>query len=214
MFRNYRLSLSIITAILLSVALFTLWANHIISTSTNHLVTNDISKIGVWKTGLLLGTSKYLAGERKNDYFFYRIEAAVELYRKGAIRNIIISGDNSTKDYNEPLDMKRELVNNGIPDSVIYLDYAGFRTLDAVVRAKAIFGQDSLVVISQQFHNERAIFIALKNGITACGYNAKDVRLASGFMTKVREYFARDKVFIDDLFGVEPKFYGEKIIIR
>lgn len=214
MYRTKRLYLTIVVVIALTFAIVTFWANNTISKSTNHLVTNDISKVGVWNTGLLLGTSKFFVGGKKNDYFFLRIEAATELYKHGNIRNIIISGDNSTQDYNEPLDMKRELVQNGIPDSVIYLDYAGFRTLDAVLRAKVIFGQDSFVVISQQFHNERAVFIAQKYGITTCGYNAKDVQFAGGFLTKIREHFARDKVFLDEFFGIEPKFYGEKIVIR
>lgn len=101
----------------------------------------------------------------------------------------------------------------GIPAHKIYEDFAGFRTLDSVVRAKEIFGQKSFIIISQKFHNERAIFLAQKNGILAYGYNAKDVNQKAGFKTNVREKFARVKVFIDLLIGKEPKFSGEKIII-
>jgi SanA protein len=110
--------------------------------------------------------------------------------------------------------MKEELIKQGIPDSVVFLDYAGFRTFDSVIRAKEIFGQDSIIIISQQFHNERAIYIARKNNISAWGYNAKNVNSYKGFMTKIREYFARDKVFIDLLFGTKPKFLGQKITLR
>lgn len=164
--------------------------------------------------GLLLGTSSNLKNGAKNDFFFNRIDAAVELYKSGKIKNFIISGDNSKTDYNEPTDMKDELVKNGIPDSLIYLDYAGFRTLDAVVRARDIFGQNSFIVISQKFHNERAVYLARKFGIDVFGYNAKEVQAYKGFKTKLREFFARDKTFLDLFFGVKPKFLGEKIIIK
>jgi SanA protein len=167
-----------------------------------------------FKVGLLLGTSKNLKNGNKNDFFFNRIDATVQLFKSGKIKNVIISGDNSKKNYNEPLDMKVELVRNGIPDSVIYLDYAGFRTLDAVVRAKEIFGQSSYIVISQKFHNERAVYLARKYGIDAYGYNAKEVTAYKGFKTKLRELFARDKMFLDLMFGVKPKFMGERIILR
>ena len=110
--------------------------------------------------------------------------------------------------------MKAELVKNGIPDSLIYLDYAGFRTLDAVVRARDIFGQNSFIVISQKFHNERAVYLARKFGINAFGYNAKEVQAYKGFKTKLRKFFARDKMFLDLFFGVKPKFLGEKITIK
>ena len=164
--------------------------------------------------GLLLGTSKKVKSGRNNQYFFNRIDATVDLYKNGKIKNVIISGDHGRKDYNEPEDMKTELMKGGIPDSVIYLDYAGFRTLDAVIRAKEVFGQASFLVISQQFHNERAVFIARHLGISAFGYNAKEVGARYGFRTKVREFFARDKVFLDLIFGVKAKFLGEKIVIK
>ena len=80
--------------------------------------------------------------------------------------------------------MKAELVKNGIPDSLIYLDYAGFITLDAVMRARVIFGQNSFIVISQKFHNERAVYLARKFGIDAFGYNAKEVQAYKGFKTQ------------------------------
>jgi SanA protein len=102
----------------------------------------------------------------------------------------------------------------GIPDSVIYLDYAGFRTFDSMIRAKEIFGQNKFIVVSQKFHNERAIFIARKYNMEVYGYNAEDVNAASGFKTKVRELFARVKVFIDVYSGKKPKFLGEKITIK
>ena len=110
--------------------------------------------------------------------------------------------------------MKKELISAGVPDSVIFLDYAGFRTYDSMIRAKEVFGQTKFIVVSQQFHNERAIFIARQYGIEAYGYNAEDVSAYSGFKTKVRELFARVKVFIDVYTNKKPKFLGEKVIVK
>nr|WP_300354194.1 ElyC/SanA/YdcF family protein [Chryseobacterium sp.] len=121
---------------------------------------------------------------------------------------IIVSGDNSRKDYNEPEDMQLTLMQYGIPEDKIFLDFAGFRTLDSVVRAKEIFGQKKLIIISQKFHNERAVFLARKNGIEAYGYNAKDVNKYAGLKTNSREYLAKAKVYWDLIFGVERNMEG------
>lgn len=166
------------------------------------------------RVGLVLGTAKRLKSGYLNLYFKYRIEATVELYRKGKIEFILISGDNSSKGYDEPTDFKDALIAKGIPEEKIYLDYAGFRTLDSVVRAKKIFGQDNITIISQQFHNERAIFIAEHYGIKAIGFNARTVSARYGIKVKWREYLARTKVFIDLVFGVNPKFLGKTIDIK
>lgn len=194
--------------------LFVLYANYTIDYEAEDNVTSDIGNLPNEKVGLLLGTSKILANGKPNPYFVNRIKATAELYHAGRIQNIIASGDNSRKNYNEPEDMKNALIKLGVPADKIYEDFAGFRTLDSVIRAKEIFGQESFIVISQRFHNERAIYLAHKNGITAYGYNAKDVDKEAGFKTNVREKFARVKVFWDFFFGVEPKFGGEKILIK
>lgn len=166
------------------------------------------------KVGLLLGTSNKLTDGSKNLFYQYRIDAAVQLFNSGKISFILVSGDNSTPYYNEPITIKKDLVAKGIPEDRIFLDYAGFRTLDSVVRAAEIFGQESITVISQKFHNQRAIYIADIFGIKAVGFNAKDVKLEASVKVRVREYFARTKVFLDWLFGVEPKFSGEPIKIE
>ena len=191
----------------------TFWANHTIEYATDDYVTSSINKLPKEKVGLVLGTSKSLKNGNKNPYFFYRIEAAEELFKSGKIDYIIVSGDNSSQYYNEPEDMQTELIARGIPKTKIFLDFAGLRTLDSVVRAKEIFGQTSYLIISQRFHNERAVFLAQKKGIEAYGYNAKDVNKKAGFKTNLREYFARVKVFWDLFFGVDPKFSGSKVVI-
>jgi len=190
-----------------------IWSNFTIHNQTKDYVTSNISKLPDEKTGLLLGTSKTLSNGAPNAYFFNRIEAAAELYQSGKIKNIIVSGDNSKEDYNEPEEMKNELVKAGVPEDKIFEDFAGFRTLDSVLRAKEIFGQHSYIIISQRFHNERAVYLARKNNIEAWGYDAKDVNKYAGFKTNAREKLARAKVFWDFIFGVEPKFGGKKIVI-
>lgn len=195
------------------VILMACWASNIVGTRTEPFLSDDPGKLPEVKVGLLLGTSRNLRNGGPNQYFFYRIDAAVELYKSGKIRYILVSGDNSSADYNEPKDMRDELMLRGIPAAAIFLDYAGFRTLDSVWRAEQIFGQKRFIVISQRFHNERAVFLARRMSIEAYGYNAKDVDAYFGFKTKVREFFARTKVFVDLLFGTDPKFLGEKVII-
>ncbi|MGE0637557.1 MAG: vancomycin high temperature exclusion protein [Bacteroidia bacterium] len=175
---------------------------------------NIIDSIPHNRVGLMLGTSKTLKSGRINQYFAYRVKAATELFKAGKIDYIIISGDNGRKTYDEPTDMKQELINNGIDSTKIYLDYAGFRTFDSMIRVKEIFGQDKITVISQHFHNERAIYIASKLGIDAVGFDAQDVGNRYGKKTMFREKFARVKVFVDFIIGTEPKFLGDKIEIK
>lgn len=193
--------------------IFIAWANYSIKKGSNIYVSYNIDDVPETKTALLLGTSKNLNSGVPNAYFYNRIRAATDLYKSGKIQYIIVSGDNSTKDYNEPEDMLLTLMQEGIPQDKIFLDHAGFRTLDSVVRAKEIFGQTKLVIISQKFHNERAVFLAKQNGIEAFGYNAKDVNKYAGFKTNMREYLAKAKAYWDLIFGIEPKFGGEKILI-
>ncbi len=123
----------------------------------------------------------------------------------------MVSGDNSRRNYNEPEEMKKALIRQGIPEKAIYLDYAGFRTLDSVIRAQKIFGQNRFTVISQHFHNERAIYLAGKHHIDAIGFDARDVPVKSGFKTRMREVLARVKVFIDLAFKKQPRFLGEPV---
>lgn len=188
-------------------------ANYEIKRKSRPYISRNIEDLPHQKVGLLLGTSKTTKYGYKNWYFYHRIDATEKLYKSGKIQYIIVSGDNSRKDYNEPEDMKTELIARGIPAEKIYEDFAGFRTLDSIVRAKEIFGQQSFIVISQTFHNERAVYIARQKGIEAYGYNAKGVKAKSARKVRIREYFAKVKVFIDLWFEKEPKFLGEKVKI-
>ena len=175
---------------------------------------HSAAQIPVHKAALLLGTSPTLADGRTNLYFTHRIQAAAELYRAGKVRYIIVSGDNRKHGYNEPEAMKAALIAQGIPAERIIPDYAGIRTLDSVLRARSVFGQTDYIVVSQKFHNERAVYLARAHGIRAVGYNAPDVHLyAGGFKTRVREYGARMKMYLDLLTGKQPKHGGETIAL-
>ena len=166
------------------------------------------------RVGLVLGTSKYLIDGGENLFFKYRLQAAADLYVMGKIDHIIVSGDNRTASYNEPREMKRELVKMGVPTDKVHFDFAGFRTFDSVVRCKEVFGQTEFTIISQKFHNERAVFIARKKGIDAIAFNARGVSLQSSYRTRLREIFARVKVVFDlYVLNTQPKFLGEKIEI-
>ena len=206
---------SFYTILILAISslLFTFFANYRIEKLTEEFVTDKLEILPKTKVAVVLGTAPNLVGGYQNYYFTYRIEAATKLYKSGKVTHFILSGDHGRKNYNEPEAMKQALVQNGIPANVIYLDHAGFRTLDSMIRAKEIFGQNEFIVVSQEFHNERAVYIARQNGIKAFGYNAKDVNKHAGLKTNIREYFARTKVFIDSFFNVQPKFLGEKIEI-
>ncbi len=201
-----------IIALLLVVSTMIL-AYSSIQNATNNSVYDDVNFIPANRVGLLLGTSKLLSNGKPNQYFTNRIDATVRLINAGKIKFVVISGDNRRKDYNEPQDMKDALMNRGLPENRIFLDYAGFRTYDSVYRINAIFGQNSFTIISQEFHNRRALYIAQSLKLSAVGYNAKDVSKYFGFKTKVRETFSRVKMFIDLAFGKKPKFLGEKIKI-
>jgi len=189
-------------------------SNRIIAKSAVGKLYSNTDEIPCNKVGLLLGTSKFVGTDkRENPFYNFRIAAAVQLIRAGKIKYLIISGDNSRDDYNEPASMRSDLINAGVDSSIIYLDYAGFRTFDSLKRLKEIFDQDSVTIISQQFHNERAIYIASRMEISAIGFNAKDVSASTGFKTNIREKFARVKVFLDFWFGTKPRYLGEKVSI-
>ncbi len=193
--------------------LLTYCCNKAVANAAKGKLYADTNTIPFNKVGLLLGTSRLLTNGRNNPYYDNRIEAALQLLKAHKIKYLIISGDNGRKEYNEPESMRSDLIAAGADSSSIYLDYAGFRTFDSIKRLKEIFGQDTATIISQQFHNERAIYIAGREGITAIGYNAKDVDAASGFKVQLREKLARVKVFADYWFGTKPKYSGSKIDI-
>ncbi len=208
-----RISIRIIVVVLILAIAAIFICNKIISSYAEGKMYDDVNVIPRNKTGILLGTSKYLQNGYINYYYKYRIEAATALLKANKINYIIVSGDNGRHTYNEPDEMRKDLIANGIDSNKIYCDYAGFRTFDSMVRLKEIFSQDSVTIISQPFHNARALYIAKQNNIAAVAYNAKDVNADAGFKTNTREKFARIKLFVDNVINTKPKFLGEKVII-
>lgn len=175
-----------------------------------HSSVEDILENKVW---LVLWTSKYIADGRRNLFYLYRIQAVQDLYNNGKIEYILVSWDNSTEQYNETDSMRDDLIAAWIPEEKIYGDYAGFRTLDSVVRAREIFGQESYTIVTQNFHLERALFLAKSQGIEAVWYAAKDVPVSRAPRVWIRERLARVKMMLDIVLWVEPKFLGETIEI-
>ncbi|WP_395747107.1 vancomycin high temperature exclusion protein [Prosthecobacter sp.] len=161
---------------------------------------------------VVLGTSPRAADGRANLFFRPRMEAAAALFKAGRVKALIVSGDNGTQGYDEPTDMKSMLMQMGVPAEKILCDYAGFRTLDSVVRAKEVFGQQRVIFVSQRFHNARAIYLAQASGIEAFGLDAKDVPVALSVKTYIREKLACVKAVLDvNVLGTKPKFLGEKV---
>ncbi len=182
---------------------------------TKNQIFSDITLLPQNNVGLVLGTSKYFSDGTKNLFFKYRIAAAVQLFKEEKIKHIIVSGDNHVMEYNEAADMKKALLALAIPDSCITLDYAGFRTFDSVVRCKKIFGQNKFTIISQAFHNQRAVFISQHFDIDAVAYSAQEVPNELSENTRLREYLARFKAMIDIyILHTSPKFLGEPIQIN
>jgi len=172
---------------------------------------DDPADVPHTRAALVFGTSSRVQGQ-ENLYFRYRIDAAAEVWHAGKVDVIIVSGDNRTRFYNEPREMRQALIERGVPDDRIVSDFAGLRTLDSVVRAKEIFGADPVLFISQRFQNERAIYLAKANGIEAFGYNARDVGRQAGLKTRMREVGARVKMWLDVRFlNTRPRHLGDPI---
>ena len=208
-----RIGITILSVFILFLLLL-FWSNAKIENSSTSYIFKTLNELPKSRVGLLLGTSKYNRAGGVNLFFRYRIDAAVLLYQNKKIDYILVSGDNRTLSYNEPRDMRKALLARGIPDSAIYLDYAGLRTLDSVIRCKEVFGQSAFIIISQEFHLSRALFIAQHAGIYAIGFAAKNVPDAYSIKTNIREYFARTKAMLDIfIFTTKPRFLGDSITI-
>ncbi|MFT4546699.1 MAG: SanA protein [Verrucomicrobiales bacterium] len=210
-FKFYRRHWKLATPLLLAAAigLPVLCDRHIASVAGGRCHT-DLAQVEGRRVALLLGTAREYYG-RSNVFYTRRIEAAAALYHAGKVRGILVSGDNGHSDYDEPTDMKEDLVAAGVPAEFITLDYAGFRTRDSLVRATQIFGQTDLIIVTQRFHAERALFIAEEQGIEASAFIAADpVSRVSNTKVRLREVFARSLAVVDALVDTPPKFLGER----
>lgn len=178
-----------------------------VSFSVRDRVFEQIDNLPYRPYAVVLGTSKYVATGKTNDYYTNRLTAAKSLVDHQKVSYLLLSGDNRTLQYNEPRTMLRDLRKMGVPENRLFQDFAGFRTLDSVVRANKVFLVPSYTIISQKFHCERALFIAKHYDINAICFTAKQPDVYFG--TRVREMFARVKAVFDLAVGVQPYFLGE-----
>jgi len=201
----------VLIALPLVAVLLICCANWWVIKSTEDKVLTDINLLKGRSVALVLGTSNKLRNGSANPYFENRIKAAAELYREGKVTHFILSGDNRSKFYNEPLRMKNALVLLGVPDSAITLDNAGLRTLDSIVRTKEIFGQNKITIITQSFYSYRALFISNFYKIDAVALVTQDSTSEAPFKVYIREYFARTKAILDlYILNTPPQHLGKK----
>ena len=192
-------TIAIVVVVCLALMLI---CNQIVVNNAEGNTSSEIDSIKYNKVGLLLGTPpKARITKVKNYFFIYRLDAAEQLYRAGKIEKILISGDeNSLDGINEPECMRDSLVARGVPASVIILDGKGYRTINSIVNANKVFGLRSFTIISQEFHNERALYQAEHLGLDVenlQAYNARNPKSTRALITYAREYLARVKMFWD-----------------
>ncbi|MBL9114056.1 MAG: YdcF family protein [Verrucomicrobiaceae bacterium] len=172
----------------------------------------NAAEVPVCHAAVVLGTSPLMRDGRSNLFFNGRMDAAAKLLKAGRVKTLIVSGDNGSAEYDEPTAMKAALVTRGVSSERVVLDYAGFRTLDSVVRAKEVFGQTRVIFVSQPFHNARAVYLARAVGMEAYGFNAREVPAAASWKTWFREKLACAKALLDvHVLNTRPRFLGERV---
>ena len=184
-------------AILVILAIIVALCNISVARNAEGRTFSNINDVPTMQTALLLGTNPQTRdGKRPSSFYLARINATAELYTHGKFRQLIISGDRR-EGYDEPQTMRHDLIERGVPDSIIMMDGQGYRTLLSLRNSKQYFGIHDMIIISQKWHNERSIFLADKMNIKAVGYNADDVSHPRAIWTHIRELLARVKLFID-----------------
>jgi len=205
--RTLRLGSIAFLIVLVIVVASNLW----VVRSTKPLVLTDYKLLPDSGVALVLGTSHRLVNGSPNPFFHNRMATAAELYKEGKIVHFIVSGDNRTKYYNEPIEMQKALIKLGVPAEAITLDYAGLRTLDSIVRCKEIFGQTNITIITQPFHSYRALFISRYYHVDAVALVANEPNQEDALRVYVREYLARTKAILDlYILGTSPRHLGDK----
>ena len=200
MLKRVFLSLLVLIGLLL---LTVLGLDRWMSWKTAPYIYDELQDLPYRQVGVVLGTAKY---------YRYRIQGAINAYNSGKVNYLLLSGDNALQSYNEPMTMRKDLIAAGVDPSDIVLDYAGFRTLDSIVRTRKVFDTNDFIIITQRFHCERALFIALHMGIQAQCYavpSPKDM-----LSVRIREFAARFGALADlYIFKREPRFLGPLVPI-
>ncbi len=206
-----RILIAFAVALIVSVGLV-VGADHVCQNAARHKIFHSVESVPPNDVGLVLGTGKLTRRGNPNLHFNQRINAAAALYHAGKVRFLLVSGDNHVAGYDEPSDMRDALMVAGVPSSAITCDYAGFRTLDSIARAKLVFGLTRCTIISEEFHCPRALWIAQRHALDAVAFAARDVDSRRwSWRVKAREHFARAWCALD-LYVLHrgPKFPGPK----
>ncbi len=183
-----------------------------ISWKTAPFIYEDVTTLPHRQVGVVLGTAKYYRAGVINQYYLYRMQGALNAYNSGRVNYLLLSGDNAQQNYNEPMTMRRDLIKAGVDPADIVLDYAGFRTLDSIVRTRKVFDTNDFIIITQRFHCERALYIALHLGIQAQCYAVPSPK--NMLSVRAREVGARLGAMADlYLMKREPRFLGPLVPI-
>ena len=197
------------------VVLIATLCNRWVVNSSDAYIYDNWSLLPENDVGIVLGTSNFTRDGKPNPHFAGRIHAAVELYQIGKIKKLIVSGANPDSTYNEPRKMWQELTKQGVPASDITMDFAGFRTLDTIVRAQQVFSLTRATIITQRYHAYRAVFIGKKLGMNVVAYAAPGDEPGFDPRLTLREWLARFRVVLDIfLLQTEPKFLGEPVNVE
>ncbi|WP_438479884.1 SanA/YdcF family protein [Oleiharenicola lentus] len=200
---------------LVLVALLIAGANYHVITNNRARLYSEIEPLPRNDVALVLGTSAYTRSKNANPHFEGRMDAAAALYRAGKVRHLLVSGDNRAANYDEPKMMRAALIQRGVPLSAITCDFAGFRTLDSVMRAQTVFGLKRVTIVTQRYHNSRALEISQAIGLDAVGFCTRDVELRNSLRTEIREVLARFAVVLDlYVLHRQPYFSGPSQPIR
>ncbi len=212
--RRFRILLLFSLGSGLSLLLLTFGADRWISHRTAGFHSSEAEALPHAPVALVLGCSERLPNGRLNLFFLKRMDAAARLYHLGKVSHLLVSGDNGSKRYDETLSMKHALMRRGVPESAITRDHAGFDTLDSVVRSREVFGVDRLIIVSQSFHNARALYLARSRGQDAWGYDAESLSGPAAAKTHLREKLARVKAILEHhVLRSKPRFLGPKITL-
>lgn len=197
-------------ALLSGIALL-VGADHLCQTAAQGRIFRSVQAAPTNDVALILGTGKTTRQGRPNLHFSQRMTAAAVLYRTGKVRHLLVSGDNHTQGYDEATDMRDALISAGVPTNAITCDFAGFRTLDSVVRASSVFGLTNFTIVSEAFHCPRAVWIARRHGLNAVAFAAPDLNARWSARVKAREVLARAWCAVD-LYVLDrsPKFPGPR----
>ncbi|SDK61642.1 SanA protein [Billgrantia gudaonensis] len=207
--KAFRVVLMSSGALVLLAALLFLAGNAWVLTQTQGRIERTLSQCGPEQVGIVFGTSHWTRSGVRNPHFDARMGAASKLIRLGRVRHLLLSGDNRTRFYNEPVTMWRELRERYVRDEDMTLDYAGFSTFDTLVRARDVFGVERAVLVTQAWHLPRALFIADALGLEAVGCAARTARVDGQWRLQAREWAARVATLGDlYLWGREPYFLG------